>query len=66
MLDSAGQGVIILTKSAALYFVLMGLSAPLGHVSLASERAETPKARKEGLFEVPVFFGECMEACESL
>ena len=32
MLDSAGQGVIILTKSAALYFVLMGLSAPLGHV----------------------------------
>ena len=29
----------------------MGLSAPLGLVSLASERAETPRAPKEGIIQ---------------
>ena len=29
----------------------MGFSAPLGLVSLASERSETPRARKEGIIQ---------------
>ena len=48
---TAPGGVIILKGAATEYFVLLGLSAPLGLVSLASERAETPRAPKEGIIQ---------------